>query len=57
MSYTSTDVAREAREYKEWAKQRDREQFVEYMAWLRANAQRIKREEGIHESECRVIKG
>lgn len=32
MSYTSEDVRREADAYREWARQRDREQFLETIA-------------------------
>lgn len=55
MSYTVQDLQRESAEYKAWAKERDRQQFLEYMQWLRENIQRIHKEEGIYESECRVI--
>lgn len=33
MSYTSDDVRREADAYREWARRRDREQFIEIVAY------------------------
>lgn len=44
MSYTSEDVRREADEYREWARQKDREQLKRYLAWIRENRQYIKKE-------------
>jgi hypothetical protein len=55
MTYTGKDVRRDADEYQAWAKKKDDEQFKAYVAWLRESYQRIKREEGIYESECRVV--
>lgn len=55
MSYTGDDVRREVEEYQAWARERDREQFLDYMKWLRDNAQRIRKEEGIYESELRIV--
>lgn len=43
MSYTSEDLRRDAEEYREWARQKDREQFTAYMAWLRDHRQYIKK--------------
>jgi hypothetical protein len=43
MSYTSEDLRRDAEEYQEWARERDREQFVAYMNWLREHRQYIKK--------------
>lgn len=43
MSYTSNDVERTKESYQEWARTRDREQFLEYVAWLRANSEYLKR--------------
>lgn len=55
MSYTGNEVRREAEQYQAWAKQRDREQFLAYVRWIRDNHQRIRKEEGIYESECRMV--
>ena len=43
MSYTSEDVRKTAEEYREWARKKDREQFTQYIAWLRGNREYIKR--------------
>lgn len=45
MKYTSEDVRRDAEEYREWARERDREQFVAYINWLRDHRQYIKKEQ------------
>ena len=49
MAYTGEDVRREAEEYREWARQRDREQFKEtvaarLIAISEARAQELKAE-------------
>jgi hypothetical protein len=43
MAYTSEDLRKDKEDYKAWAKPRDREQFLEYVEWLRNNRGHLKR--------------
>lgn len=52
MSYTSDDVRREADDYREWARRRDREQFIETVA----NKLKTYNEMTYHENVVRVKK-
>jgi hypothetical protein len=53
MAYTYEDVRRDAEEYLEWARQKDREQFIKYVEWLRGNREYIKRS-GQYEAHRRL---
>lgn len=43
MAYTSEDLRKDAEAYREWARQKDREQFTQYIEWVRSNREYIKR--------------
>lgn len=42
--FNTDELRREVEEYQEWAREKDREQFQNYIKWLKENRQYIKKE-------------